>query len=149
MNIRAVQKEDWPAVGRIAEAAGLFPAEALPAIAAGGPDDEAAVWRLSTDDKAGVVGFAFAREEPLTDRVWNVMALAVDPAWHRKGHGRALLGDVERDLNARMILIETTQLPDQAPARELYTAMGYGQEGRVRDYYAEGEDKVIFRKVVS
>ncbi len=149
MNVRAMEVGDMPAIGQIAQTAGLFPAEALPEMVepalAGGTD----VWRVVTDDSSAVAGFAFAREEPFTDKVWNVLALAVDPAQHRRGCGSTLLREVEGDLDARMILIETTQLPDQAAARGLYAAMGYGEEGRVRDYYATGEDKVIFRKVMS
>ena len=31
---------------------------------------------------------------------------------------------------------------------EFYSKEGYEKEGQVRDFYADGEDKVIFRKVL-
>ena len=144
--IRPATTEDQTALGTLAETAGLFPADLLPDMIApalcGGPD----LWLVADyDDRAA--GLAFARPEEMTDRVWNLLALGVAPAVHGKGVGRALLNAVEDQLaKARMIVIETTQLPEQAGARALYETAGYTQEGRVRDFYADGEDKVIYRK---
>jgi len=147
MTIRPASPDDIAAIGALAETAGLFPAADLPAMIApglaGGPD----TW-LVTGPEAAATGFAFARPEELTDRVWNVCALATAPEVRNRGLARKLLTAMETALDARMIVIETTQLPEQVAARALYLAAGYSEEGRVRDYYAAGEDKVIFRKVV-
>ena len=147
MTIRSALKSDIPHLGAIAEAAGLFPAEYLPdmiAPAMNGGDD---LW-LVAEENATPVGLAFARPEELTDRVWNLLAIGVSPDARGSGMATALLHGVEQRLDARMIVIETTQLPEQAPARAFYTKEGYEKEGQVRDFYADGEDKVIFRKVL-
>lgn len=148
MSVRTATRDDIDRIGHIAEATGLFPAEYLPEMIApalaGGEDD----WRVVCDDD-GPVGFAFARPEALTDRTWNILAIAVDPAKQGQGHASRLLATLEADMDARLIIIETTQLDEQQRARDLYTARGYEQQGHVRDFFADGEDKVIFRKAVS
>ncbi len=147
MTIRAALQADVPLLGAIAEAAGLFPAEFLPdmiAPAMNGGDD---LW-LVAEENSTPVGLAFARPEELTDRVWNLLAIGVSPDARGSGIATALLHGVEQQLDARMIVIETTQLPEQAAARAFYAKEGYENEGQVRDFYAKGEDKVIFRKVL-
>ena len=148
MTIREAVAEDTSALGQIAEAAGLFPAEYLPEMLAPALNGAADTW-LVAEEGTTQAGFAFARPEELTDRVWNLLALAVAPAMQGKGHATALLDAIETLLDARMMIIETTQLPDQAAARALYAKAGYEEEGRVRDFYSDGEDKVIFRKVLA
>ncbi|MEM9197450.1 MAG: GNAT family N-acetyltransferase [Pseudomonadota bacterium] len=144
--IRPARPADVQVLGEIAEACGLFPATLIddmiaPAFA-GAPD----LWRV-VEHAGAAVGFAFARPEPMTDAVWNLLALGVLPAAQSAGLAKALIAQIEAAANARMIIIETTQLPDQAAARALYAKAGYEEEGRVRDFYGDGEDKVIFRKL--
>ncbi|MEL6205631.1 MAG: GNAT family N-acetyltransferase [Pseudomonadota bacterium] len=148
MTVRPARPEDIPHLGAIAEAAGLFPADMLADMIAPAFAEAPDLW-LVADHEGAPAGLAFIRPEEMTDRVWNLLALGVAPA--AQGHGLAsgLLAGVEERLDARMIVIETTQLPEQAAARALYARHGYEEEGRVRDFYAEGEDKVIYRKVLA
>ncbi|MDJ0631215.1 MAG: GNAT family N-acetyltransferase [Rhodobacter sp.] len=148
MSIRDARATDIEALGRIAETAGLFPAEYLADMIRPALEGAADIWLVAEID--GVpAGFAFARPEEMTDRVWNLLALGVAPATQGKGLAGRLVAAIEARLDARMIIVETTQLPEQAAARALYAKAGYEEEGRVRDFYSEGEDKVIFRKVLS
>ena len=148
MTIRKVTQDDTDRIGEIAEASDLFPADYLPDMIApafnGAPDH----WLLS-EDTGQIDGFAFARPEEMADGVWNILAIAVSENARGNGVATRLLREMETSLDARMIIIETTQLPEQLAARKLYQKENYEEEGRVRDYYANGEDKVIFRKVIS
>ncbi|MEM1163381.1 MAG: GNAT family N-acetyltransferase, partial [Pseudomonadota bacterium] len=90
-----------------------------------------------------------SRPEELTDRTWNILALGLDPAFQGQGLGTALLRGTEAALpDARMIIIETTQSPEQDAARALYAAAGYTQQAHIPDFYGDGEDKVVFVKRV-
>ena len=63
-----------------------------------------------------------------------------------------LLGHVEKDIRAqegRLLLIETSTLPHYEPTRRFYERYGYARECVIRDYYSEGDDKVVFSKHVS
>ncbi len=46
-----------------------------------------------------------------------------------------------------MLLVETLASFDLAQA--FYRKYGYEEEARIRDFYAVGDDKVVFRKVLS
>ncbi|MEM9049916.1 MAG: GNAT family N-acetyltransferase [Pseudomonadota bacterium] len=145
--IRTARPDDTPALGAIAEAAGLFPADLLAPMIAPAFADAPDLWMVA-EEAGAPVGLAFARPEPMTDRVWNLLALAVAPAARGAGLAGALIARIEAASEARMMIVETTQLPEQAAARALYEGKGYTEEGRVRGFYRVGEDKVIFRKVL-
>lgn len=73
----------------------------------------------------------------------------MDPAAQGRGIGRALLGRVEAEVQARggrLLLIETSSTPAYAPARRLYESCGYCREAVIHDFYAPGDDLIIFWK---
>ena len=47
-----------------------------------------------------------------------------------------------------MLLLETSGLPEFARTRAFYRTNGYDEEARIREFYAAGEDKVVFRKAL-
>ncbi|MEL6233870.1 MAG: GNAT family N-acetyltransferase [Pseudomonadota bacterium] len=145
--IRPARPADMQALGEIAERCGLFPAPLIDNMIAPAFAGAADLWRVA-EHQGAAQGFAFARPEPMTDGVWNLLALAVLPAAQGTGQATALMASIEAAADARMIIVETTQLPDHAAARALYAREGYEEEGRVRDFYSTGEDKVIFRKLL-
>ena len=67
------------------------------------------------------------------------------------GRGGALIREVEtrlRDLGARMLIVETASGEDFEATRRFYRARGFEEEGAVRDFYAAGLDKIVFRKLL-
>lgn len=48
--------------------------------------------------------------------------------------------------NQRVLLVETSALPEFDRTRAFYTQCGYTEEARIRDFYQAGEDKVVFWK---
>jgi len=148
MMIRPALRTDIARIGAIAEAAGLFPADYLPEMIEPGFNDAPDTW-LVAETNDGVQGFAFTRPEEMAERVWNILAIAVDSAARRTGLATALLHTAQEELDARMILIDTTQTDDQAGARALYAKEGYDQVAQITDYFAPGEHKITFRKVLA
>lgn len=49
----------------------------------------------------------------------------------------------------RMLLVETSGLPDFERTRRFYMKCGCEEEARIRDFYTTGDDKVVFRKVLN
>lgn len=73
------------------------------------------------------------------------------PDQQGRGRGSALLRQVEQLLAARggrLLLAETSGQPEFAGARSFYERCGYQSEGQIRDFYADGDHKIIFRKVL-
>lgn len=105
-----------------------------------------------TDDDNGPVGVAYCEPERMTDRTWNLQLIAIRPDRQRQGRGAALLRYVEQTLvsrGGRMLLVETSGLPDFERTRTFYTKCGYEEEARIRDFYTTGDDKIVYRKVLA
>jgi D-alanine-D-alanine ligase len=95
-----------------------------------------------------LVGWICWGATPCTERTWDLYWLAVDPAAQGHGVGTALTEEMERRLAgiARLISIDTSGRPDYTPTRDFYLARGYQAVARVPDFYAPGDDQVIFTK---
>lgn len=96
-----------------------------------------------------VVGFAYYAPTPMTDRTWHLYWIFVRKDGQAKGLGTELLRHAEDDAaraGGRLFLIETSSLPSYEPTRRFYLKHGYEPAAAVRDFYADGDDQVIFRK---
>lgn len=101
------------------------------------------------DGVEGVVAAAYFVPEVMAQGVMNLLFIGVDPVARRLGLGRALLGvfeDSARAAESRLAVIETASDSMFAPAWAMYRGAGYDQEARVRDFYDDGLDKLVFRK---
>ncbi len=47
-----------------------------------------------------------------------------------------------------MLLIETSGVPDFAGQRAFYARLGYDEEARIREFYAPGDDKIVYWKLL-
>lgn len=153
--IRPTTPDDTIALIAIADAIGFQPneLEALSEMLAdyfGGDSDNAHFWL--TDDDNGPVGVAYCEPERMTDRTWNLQLIAIRPDRQGQGRGATLLRYVEQTLTGRggrMLLVETSGLPNFDRTRAFYAKCGYDEEARIRDFYAPGDDKVVFRKLLN
>ncbi len=96
-----------------------------------------------------VVGYAVYGSTPCTSGTFDLYWIATDPAMHNAGVGTTLLNEVERRLEghfARMLVVETSSRSDYAPTRGFYGRRGYTETARVREFYAPGDDRIIFTK---
>ena len=99
-----------------------------------------------------LMGFTCFGATPATDRTFDVYWIAVHPEAQRSGAGGALMSAVEAELQrrrARMVVIETSSRDDYAPTRRFYQKHGYTEAARLRDFYAPGDDRVVFTKRVA
>lgn len=146
--IRPLRRDDLPAADAVIAAVDLFPPELLAGMAAPFLDGADELWLVVE----GGGGLAHAAPERLTDGTWNLLLLAVDPARQGRGLGRRLVAAVETALKAtgaRLLLVETSGVPEFGGQRRFYGKLGFQREARIRDYYQAGEDKVIFVKALS
>jgi ribosomal protein S18 acetylase RimI-like enzyme len=104
-----------------------------------------------TDYDNEPVGIAYIAPERMTEGTWNLYLIAVHPDRQKQGRGKALLGYVEQMLmerGERILLVETAGTDDFEYVREFYRQNGYEQEARIREFYAAGIDKIVFRKAL-
>jgi D-alanine-D-alanine ligase len=103
-------------------------------------------------DQAGeVVGYACFGANSLTVGSWDLYWIAVSPALQGNGIGRLLLDEVQRHVAAaggRRIYIETSHRADYAATRGFYEKCGYRLEAVLEDFYAPGDSKAIYVRVM-
>ena len=150
-SIRPVTPADLPALKTVIDSTELFPSEMLDDMIAGyfAGEEEAGFW-LTYDD-GEPVAVAFCVPERMTEGTWNALLLAVRPDRQGKGLGAALMNDIEQTLarrEERILLVETSGLDAFERTRNFYRKNGYEEEARIREFYAEGEDKIVFRKAL-
>lgn len=151
--IRPATPDDVAALKSLIDAVDLFPSEMLDDMMAGyfnGGPDSGDFWL--TDDDGGPVGVAYYAPERLTEGTWNLYLIAIHPNRQGQGRGAALLRHVEQALRARgerILMVETSGLPGFEYQRTFYRRCGYEEEARIRDFYKNGEDKIVFRKALT
>ena len=114
--------------------------------------DEYVVHVLEEPDsgpKKTVQGYVCFGPTPLTDGVFDLYWIAVDPKQQGQGLGQLLLRFVENEVRrqrGRMLLIETRSKESYAPTIRFYQRSGYDEISRIKDFYRIEDDKVIFCK---
>ncbi len=96
-----------------------------------------------------MLGYTCFGPRALTSGTFDLFWIAVDPAIQRGGVGRRLLEATEeavRKLGGRLLFVETSGLPKYEATRRFYLGTGYTWEATIKDFYAEGDDLVIFTK---
>ncbi|MBD2294480.1 GNAT family N-acetyltransferase [Anabaena sphaerica FACHB-251] len=98
------------------------------------------------------VGVAYCEPERMTHQTWNLLLIAIREDLQGQGRGGKLLHYVEQTLIARggrMLVVETSGLPEFERTRAFYGKYGFQEEARIRDFYAAGDDKIVFRKLLN
>lgn len=154
MLIRSFQKEDIQPLTEILRATGMFrPEEIEVAVELMNivVDEQQQDYIMYTAvDNANVVrGYYCVGSTPMTVGTFDLYWIAVDPTRQRKGSGRELLSHCEsvvRSNQGHLIMVETSSQPKYEPTRKFYERNGYKEEARIKDYYAAGDDLVIYSK---
>ena len=149
--LRHLTAADRGRIEEISRAVGVFRAdeiavalEVFDGAVAGSPDYLA----LGAEHEGRLAGWICWGPTPCTLGTFDLYWMAVDPALHGAGVGSALLHAMEGRLMglARLIVVETAGRPDYAPTRGFYEARGYRAASRIPDFYAPGDDQVVYVK---
>ena len=155
--IRPLAPTDNANVLALLETTGLFDPAGLDEVSKlladyfGGGINNDHCWIID-DDADGMMGVAYYAPERMTDGTWNLYLIAVNGDHQGKGRGSALIRHVEQALatrGERLLLVETSGLESFERTRVFYRRCGYEEEARIRDFYSAGEDKIVYRKVLS
>ena len=108
------------------------------------------IW-LTCEQEGEAIGFCFAVPEQLAEGTWNMRAIAVLPSVQRGGAGRLMVATLEEKLRAaghRVLIADTSGTAEFELTRRFYQKNGYHEEARIRDFWAAGDDKVIYWKAL-
>lgn len=152
--IRPITPDDTPALIEVICSSGLFRPEDADSIQA--MLDE--YHSRKDDDGRQVITFvengapaavAYFSPKAFTDRVWELLMIAVAGSRQRQGLGTELLRAVEGSVCAvdgRLLLIETSDKTGFERTRLFYKKHGYVEVARIPDYFTDGDGKVSFIK---
>jgi D-alanine-D-alanine ligase len=101
------------------------------------------------EQEGKTLGYACYGPIPLTHGSYDLYWIAVEKNLQGQKIGQRLLGESERLILAaggRQVYIETSNRSQYAPTREFYLRNGYQQAALLTDFYAPGDDKVIYWK---
>jgi ribosomal protein S18 acetylase RimI-like enzyme len=103
----------------------------------------------TAEAEGSVAGYVCFGLNTMTEGTVELYWIAVAPSFQGRGIGSALLTFAEeesRRLGGRMVCSETSSREDYGPTLAFYRHHGYVEAARVTDYYAPGDDKIIFTK---
>lgn len=151
-----VVAEDREAVRRIVESTGFFypfevdvAVELVDAHLAGG---ESSGYHFVFAEKGGVVvGYGCVGPIACTISSFDFYWIAVHADCRGQGVGRHLIERCEarmRELGATHVWVETSGREQYAPTRRFYLSCGYEKAAELVDFYASGDPKVIYVKVL-
>jgi ribosomal protein S18 acetylase RimI-like enzyme len=152
--LRPITADDLDAVMHITEASGLFAAEDRSFLQQTIADHlrtgaDAGHGYLIDEEAGAAVGVVLWQPKSGADAVWDLTMIAVLPEHQGTGRGASMMRHVENELRAggqRLLLVETSSIAQFDRTRAFYRRCGYDEEARVRDYWGDGDDLVIFSK---
>jgi GNAT superfamily N-acetyltransferase len=154
--LRHLSAADRGRIEEITRAVGLFRPDEIPvALEVFDEAVRAGPWAehysaLGADVDGRLAGWICWGPTPCTLGTYDLYWMAVDPTLQGAGVGTALVLEMERRLAglARLIIVETAGRPDYAGTRKFYEGRGYRPTATIRDFYAPGDDQVVFVKAV-
>lgn len=105
---------------------------------------------VAGDESGRVCGFIVYGPIPLTEKRYDLYWIAVDPSRGRSGVGSLLLARMERNIGESgggHIYIDTSSTDGYRRARMFYEKNGYRPACRLENFYRDGDDRIIYRKI--
>jgi len=157
MPIRPLLEEDIAALGKILEATEVFSSEEVDVAtemmndaAVEGGDEDYAMFTY-VDESGTVRGYYCVGPVSFSTTTFDLYWIATDPAVHGQGIGKKLIMHCEeyvRGNNGMKIVAETSSRSAYEGTRKFYERCGFSEEARIRNYYRQGDDLVVYTKTV-
>lgn len=148
--IRAVTKSDIDGLKKVVDSSELFPSEYLDEMIFDylNNADTQDIWFTYIDDSIQTA-IGYCVPEKLTDGTYNLLAFGVSKDAQRNEVGTEMMNYIEQQLkhkDGRILIVETSSDDAQMGARKFYKKIGYVQMAVIKDFWNDGEDKIVFWK---
>ncbi|MBI1871592.1 MAG: GNAT family N-acetyltransferase [Chlamydiae bacterium] len=114
-----------------------------------GSDPNEYVFCCAYSSDKEILGLMCYGRVPLTDRVYDLYWIVTDTKYQGAGVGSFLMKELSnrlQGLKARMVLAETSSRVDYEKARRFYLRHGFFEVSTIQDYYAWGDDLIVYGK---
>lgn len=102
---------------------------------------------VTLEDNGDFSSFICFGPTPMTENTYDLYWIATHPAHRRKGLALALIrfmSNFMTENNAKIIRVETSGKELYGETVKFYDHLNFSEEARIRDFYADGDDLVIF-----
>lgn len=103
------------------------------------------------EDEGKVLGYHCTGKRALTDGVFDMYWIVVDPNAQNKGAGKKLLEHVEnfaKERKGTWVLAETSSREAYTPTRNFYLRNRYTILSEIRDFYTMNDNLIVFGKYI-
>ncbi|MFA3782520.1 N-acetyltransferase family protein [Melioribacteraceae bacterium 4301-Me] len=98
-----------------------------------------------------VLGYYCIGKRPLTDGVYDLYWIVVEPSSRSRGIGKALLSHAEKfvkEKNGRWLLAETSSKESYSSTRTFYLRNKYSIVAEIKDFYTKNDNLIVFGKYI-
>ncbi|MFA6845642.1 MAG: GNAT family N-acetyltransferase [Sphaerochaetaceae bacterium] len=150
------REEDMDAVGTILKKSGFFNEEeqevGVSLIAERLQKGEASGYFFQfADEGPSLLGYTCFGPIPGTQTSYDLYWIAVDTMFRGRGIGSDLISQTEQEIARRggtRVYVETSSTKLYNPTRRFYEHCGYMREAELADYYAPGDNKCLYVKIL-
>ncbi|MEG8946003.1 GNAT family N-acetyltransferase [Rosettibacter firmus] len=103
------------------------------------------------ENENDIIGYYCIGKRALTDGVYDLYWIVVDPQHQNKGIGKQLLNHAEKfvqEKKGRWILAETSSKESYASTRNFYLRNKYSILAEIKDFYTINDNLIIFGKYI-
>lgn len=149
-NIRPVVKFDLTDLKKVVDSSELCTSEYLDEMISdyfNNPETQDIWFTYVNQNRPVAIGYC--APEKLTEGTYNLLAIGVSKDFQRQGLATEMMKYIEQFLkksNGRILIVETSTDDAQTGARNFYEKIGYRNAATIKDFWKDGEDKIVFWK---
>lgn len=147
---RLVVPDDMAGLKDVLDSISLFPPEMLEELIHDFFHNPATedIW-FTTTENGTPVSIGYCAPEKLTSGTYNLYAIGVRADVQGRGTGKMMMAFLEnylRNQGHRILIVETSGAEAFSLTRKFYEQLKYTREAVIRDFWQEGDDKVVYWK---
>lgn len=106
------------------------------------------IWFTAVENNTPI-SIGYCAPEQLTEGTYNLYAIGVKKELQGNGIGQTMMKYLENQLKERrhrILIVETSSTEQFKLTRKFYEKLNYIKEATIRDFWSDGDDKVIYWK---
>ncbi len=106
-------------------------------------------YAMVTEVDSQVAGYVCYGHNNMTASTWGIYWIDVAGSIQGKGVGREMMTTAENNIKkagGKLIVLETSSLPIYDRTNRFYIKLNYTQVCRIADFYAPGDDQIMYIK---